>query len=447
MKILNLKTASLICLTALLAGCNKQANILDHVWTPPVKITDSIENLVGWVYLYKTQGTIMCLQPLENGATRCFFLTNNSWVESHFMSLPKGYDWGDLAIDQEGRTVMLPDGNIGNRQLVMKALLGTFAESGIRVVLETTWETDKKTLFEETNPNVQFGETNRYGRGSIYYGKGIISNSEIYLPYCASAVTVTSHTEHGPFNNGVFHSTNAGKTWQIERISDFDTWVPAICKTKDYYYYFGCQYNYWFSRKPAEGGKWDAPKEMTKTFTRSNWRGSYIALAERDAVYACWMDCRHNMWRFNIDGPPIENNDIFYCHRKDSDSGWSKDVILSKGLLYSYPPSMSVEGDTIVVAWSGISSAGKHHDQYDPNDIYYVTSKDGGKTWLEPLKVTDQAKDGVVSGRPQVMLLNGVIHLFYIQGKIEKAEPLSPGLTKLNGVPWPIYYTQRPFPN
>ena len=152
------------------------------------------------------------------------------------------------------------------------------------------------------------------------------------------------------------------------------------------------------------------------------------------------------MRRFNVDGSNIENDDIVYCHRKDADSGWSKDVNLSEGLLYSYSPSMSAEGSNIVVAWAGIRSAGKHHNEYEPNDIYYVTSKDGGETWTKPLMVTDRAKDGIVSGKPQVMLLNGVIRLFYIQGILEKPEQLSPGLTRLKQAPWPIYYTQCPFP-
>ena len=81
-----------------------------------------------------------------------------------------------------------------------------------------------------------------------------------------------------------------------------------------------------------------------------------------------------------------------------------------------------------------------------PNDIYYVTSKDSGKTWAKPLKITDRANDGIASGEPRVLLFNGVIHLFYIQGKRE-SQQLSPGLTKLNQPPWPIYYTQRPFPD
>jgi translation initiation factor IF-1 len=107
---------------------------------------------------------------------------------------------------------------------------------------------------------------------------------------------------------------------------------------------------------------------------------------------------------------------------------------------------MSVAGDKIVVAWAGVQTAKDWHTDFDPNDIYYITSNDGGKTWAKPLRVTDNIKAGITAGDPRVMLLNGVIHLFYIQGKMNLKE-LSPGLTKLNQPPWPIYYTQRPFPN
>jgi len=236
----------------------------------------------------------------------------------------------------------------------------------------------------------------------------------------------------------------------MERISDFEATDPMVCKTKNCYYYFATRglgegYGLWFSRNPVEGGPWENPGELTKTYATTY--GRYAAVAEDDVIHACWMDCRNDMRRFNVDGPNIENDDIVYRHLKDSDSSWSKESKLAEGLLYSYPPSMSVEGKDIVVAWAGIRSAGKHHNEYDPNDIYYVTSKDGGETWTKPFMVTDRAKEGITSGKPQVMLLNGVVHLFYIQGALEKPKQISPGLTKLQQGPWPIYYQHRPFPN
>jgi hypothetical protein len=194
------------------------------------------------------------------------------------------------------------------------------------------------------------------------------------------------------------------------------------------------------------GDPWDAPETITKTYCDSALSWKYVTAAENDKIHLCWLDRRHEKTRLNLEDPARRNYEVAYCQRKDSDNDWSKDIILSKGLFYSYSPTMSVEGEKIVIAWAGIQAAEDWHNEDNPNDIYYVTSKDGGKTWTKPLMVTDKAKDGVTSGKPQVMLFKGVIHLFYIQGKRE-SQQLSPGLTKLNQPPWPIYYTQRPFPN
>jgi hypothetical protein len=208
-------------------------------------------------------------------------------------------------------------------------------------------------------------------------------------------------------------------------------------------YYFGGAL--WFSRKQNTGGQWENAQTIADTFAVVH--GRFAVAGEGDTAHICWMDRRHNKWRFNFDGPRIENNDLYYRRRNDSDRDWSKEILLSKGLLYSYAPSISAEGDHVVVAWAGIRTAGKQHSDMGPNDIYYVTSKDGGKTWTDPLKVTDAAKDGVTSGMPQVALLNGTIHLLYTQGKRSSSPELSPGLTRIGGDPWPIYYTHRPFPD
>jgi hypothetical protein len=170
------------------------------------------------------------------------------------------------------------------------------------------------------------------------------------------------------------------------------------------------------------------------------------AVAEGDTIHVCWLDRRHEKKRLNPFNPLRKNYEVAYSHRKDSDAQWSKDVILSKGLLYAYEPVMSAEGEKIVVAWSGVQQDKDGHDSNWPNDIYYATSKDGGNTWAKPMKVTDGFKDGLTAGKTQVALLNGVIHLFYIQGKLNYQE-VSSGAAKLNQPPWPSYYTQRPFPD
>jgi hypothetical protein len=235
----------------------------------------------------------------------------------------------------------------------------------------------------------------------------------------------------------------------MERISDSQAFLPSICRSKGYYYYFaaspspkkGQGFELCFARKPVTDSSWEEPKAVTKFFDNL-----YVAASQDDTIHLCWLDARHEKRTGNAVYPHEGNYEVAYSQRKDSDNSWSKEIILSEGLLFTFSPSMSVEGDKIVIAWAGIQRAGVWHTPFDPNDIYYVTSKDGGKTWTEPLRVTDNIKVGVTAGDPQVVLLNGKIHLTYIQGKMNLKQE-SPGLTKLNQPPWPIYYMQRPFPD
>ena len=177
----------------------------------------------------------------------------------------------------------------------------------------------------------------------------------------------------GLFNNGIFYSSDSGMTWQMEKIASFVAWLPSVVKTKNYYYYLAVknfQRDLWFARKPVEGNSWGSPNVVTKTFCDSALSWKYVAEPQDDTVNLCWLDQRHEKMRLNFEAPTRENYEIAYCQRKDADANWSKDIILSKGMLYSYSPTMSVEGDKIVVAWSGVQTATDWHAPYSPNDIY-----------------------------------------------------------------------------
>ena len=53
---------------------------------------------------------------------------------------------------------------------------------------------------------------------------------------------------------------------------------------------------------------------------------------------------------------------------------------------------MSVEGNNVVVAWAGAKSDTKGRNEWNPSDIYYIASKDGGNTWSAIMQVTDGFK-------------------------------------------------------
>lgn len=431
-------------------GCGKKPDQLDQSWMAPVAVAASSAGLAGWFYLDKCDAGIIGLKPQRGGPPQCVLLNKgaSSWSEAVLTSVPPDFP-PYAAIDPQSTRILLADGYAENEQLVMKALMGTTANlGGLGDVTKKQWITAKKSLIGETGSDVRM--TFPGMREGLGLGPGILSGPLAFIPYAFHGRTFFGNSSsNGPFANGVFYSTDAGKTWQMEKIADFESLAPEMCRTKGHYYYVGIRYpiighGVWASRKPVSGSGWEEPGKVAESF--ANVYGRFAVAGEGDTAHICWMDRRHNKMRFNLTGPPIENNDIYYRRRKDSDPEWGKELHLSKGLLYCYAPTIAAEGDNVVVAWAGIRTADKSHTYMDPNDIYYVTSKDGGQTWTKPLKVTDGAKDGLAAGMPQVALLGGTIHLLYTQGKQAAAKELSPGLTRSGGEPWPIYHTHRQFP-
>jgi hypothetical protein len=419
-------------------------------WSQPVKVTDSKDSLVGGVILHQWHGSLVAFQGHDDLSARGFLMESNmSWKEVSLTGVPREYRWSRPTFDDASESVFFQQGYLENERLFMSVLVGRcFANANVGDVTEIKWTADKNALFGTTGTNIEFGRQG--GREPLYFDQGVFVGRDRYITYCLNAVRHQGNTffsDEGPFSDGVFHSDDSGKTWQIERISDQQLFGPLLCKSEMFCYYFATRVvmdsgrQLWFSRKPVAGGTWTDLNPATKTVANA-----FVALAEGDAIHLCWLDRRHEKTRLNPVYPDRGNFEVAYGQMSDSDSKWSKDVILSKGLLYSFSPSMAVEGQKLVIVWSGIETAPDWHTSNGPNDIYYVTSKDGGKTWSKMLKVTNEAKDGITSGMPQVALLNGVIHLLYIQGK-NNLQQTSPGLTKLNQPPWPIYHVQRPFPD
>ena len=71
----------------------------------------------------------------------------------------------------------------------------------------------------------------------------------MYLPYCVNSETYHGkiiYGDEGPFNNGVFYSTDSGVTWQMEQISaDYEGVEPKMAVQNGVIHLFYAQ------------GKWD----------------------------------------------------------------------------------------------------------------------------------------------------------------------------------------------
>jgi hypothetical protein len=449
----------LIWVVVFLVGRIKWPIQLDQGWSPQVTISSTQSALDGSLNVCKWHGKIIFLSSQHDWGTHsstCSLMirnndASNSWTQLPVLSVPGAWSAYFPAFDQVGDKIMFEGGYIESNKLQMSATFArTTANNGIQVESERKWMANKSDLFGTDRQNVRLTEWDKPGeRTWLLLGAGIINDSELYFPSCMEGFTTDAKEvaiARGPNWNGVFHSKDFGKTWQLEQVSDSDSFNPSVCRTEGNYYYLAngivgnrTAWALWFSRKSAEGNSWDAPKAVTRTVP-IGVDERYSAVAEGDTIHVCWLDNRHEIkYWLSLARSGRGNYEVAYCRRKDSDASWRKAIILSRGVMFAYSPSMSVEGDKIVVAWAGAQTAHAWPFEGDPSDIYYATSKDGGKTWSKPLQVTDHAKDGITSGSARVALQNGVIHLFYAQGKFNRATQVN----QQGG--WPVYYQQRPF--
>jgi hypothetical protein len=457
-----MKGSHALFLTILLisCGCTKLSPpvAVDAVnWSKSEVVSQSADSLISSFMLYKWNKSLIALNN-DAGQLVIYFLQDGgtTWKEKINSNPAIGNKPGCTLLDCDpvaNRFISVRGTILGDTMEVIFSSGSISSDGSILVAMKPVWRADKTVLFGKTGSNVTLWSHNNRPITPVYTW-GTFSDSVIYIPYSIHGETRRDRaviTAEGPFDNGAFCSLDGGETWQREHISSSYSYAPHICKTKSYYYYIADTYadhnELWYSRKPVPGGTWSKQATINKSSVILGGMITSRVTGDGDNVHICWLDQRHTKESLLSIDAYHGNYEVVYRHCKDSDGNWGKEIILSEGLKYAYCPVVSVEGDKIVVAWAGAQSAPDGHAEKDPNDIYYVTSKDGGETWAKPLKATDGAKDGITSGKPQVMLLNGVIHLFYIQGTLEKPEQISPGLTKLNQPPWPIYYTQRQFPD
>lgn len=434
------------------SSCGRQNVAFDRQWASPTTVAES-ESGLDYTHLLRWQESMLFVRGDQYFLFNRQNSPNGDWRRVVLNGVPeKGYLIGLPGLDRGSNGVFYSGGIMEHDQLVMSVLLGNMNTTRVQIVTETRWTIGKPVLFGPTGPSVRLNNPGR--QRWPYLGAGVMRGSDLLLPYCLSAISVTTHTEEGPFNNGIFHSVDAGKTWRMERISTNQAFHPAAVRSAGYYQYFvaslaakrGAGFELVSSRKAVEGGTWTPAKAITSHLCIKGLDPAYSVVSDGQTTHLCWLDRRNEKRRLNPMNPQRENYEIAYSCRKDSDADWQKGVIVSKGVFYSYTPSISVESNRIVVVWSGSDNDEDLHGEHSPNDVFYATSKDGGNTWMQPVKVTNSATNGITSGRPQVMLLNGTIHLFYIQGQ-RQTEEISPGLTKLNQPPWPIIYQWRDFPN
>lgn len=445
---MNLLFATFLAVLLVGFGCSKPVVVDSANWSKPQVVSQSSDSLSASFFLYNWNGSLVALGG-DAGSFAIHFLREDGagWRTIHTDNL------GCIPMDCDPVTpkVVVTRGVLRPDKIEMSFAYFQLGLDGTLQNQTTNYLTfDCAKFFQTKNPNVRFPASKKlYAQP---FAGGVIRGAEIYVPYSMYAVTLHGKGfsfGDGPAVCGVFTTRNSSASWVCETVAKEDWFIPSVHKTLAHLYFLGGDTKLQklkFSRKTAASDSWEAPQIIENAQCPSGVNLYYQAVAVDECVHLVWLDRRHEKKRLNPVYPNRENYEVAYCYRKDSDATWSKDVILSDGLLYAYAPSISAEGDNVVVAWAGVQNDKDGRNEFNPSDIFYVTSRDGGKTWTKPIRVTDSFKDGFTSGRPRVALHKGGIHLFYIQGKLDYKK-VSTGMVKLNQPPWPIYYQQRPFPN
>jgi BNR repeat-like domain len=121
-----------------------------------------------------------------------------------------------------------------------------------------------------------------------------------------------------------------------------------------------------YTMSTDDGATWSSPKDISNTPGISTH--STIATEKTGAVDVIWSD----------NSEDVDNPDIFFARSIDQGSTWSKPMDISHTPGISTEPALAVGPDnSIHVVWSDTSKGEKN------KDIFYVSSKDGGRKWAK----------------------------------------------------------------
>ncbi|MEE9586181.1 MAG: sialidase family protein, partial [Nitrososphaerales archaeon] len=87
-------------------------------------------------------------------------------------------------------------------------------------------------------------------------------------------------------------------------------------------------------------------------------------------------------------GKPVDDGDVYYVRSEDGGRSWTRPTRVNDDITntFQFFPAVSVDPKGVVHVMWGDFRDDKSEKRYN---IYYSTSEDGGKTWLENSRVTD----------------------------------------------------------
>ena len=437
-------------LVPLVTSCGRQQQLeFDAAWSPPETFPAS-----GWALVAKMNDAPVCIDGNDY-----YFLdaAGSNWTKKTFpatvdvaQSRPQPDPASSRFILHDGRAGF---GNVRDGQLQAQIVCCSLdPRSGITTVFDRRLTLDTEELLGTNRTptcDIHFPvELKQYGPPRIvpaegWLGGSLILGSKVFVAYSVGCNSVYGSNmvvlSTGPNQAGLLCGNGDGSSWTKLKLLDFDTsWHDVFATSENLYFVAGrgrgLEKNLLPGLRSVRLPRSTKAQPITEIVAVHFYpdSGNYSAVTEGDSIHLAWLDSRHERdhpIRSMLTGTPsLEHNwELFYRSRKDSAAVWTKEILLSKGLDFTFDPDMAAEGENIVVVWAGYARDERRAvPSLHPSDIYYTVSLDGGKTWKPAARVTDHAKSGVVSARPQVILYKGVIHLFYESGNYNYQRRLFP---------------------
>jgi hypothetical protein len=153
----------------------------------------------------------------------------------------------------------------------------------------------------------------------------------------------------------------------------------------------GGGYELYYKRSTDGGLTWETELRLTNAPLFSG----YASLAvSGNIVHLTWYDER--------DG----NYEVYYKRSTDGGLNWEADTRLTNNPGYSWSPSISVSGNLVHVVW--------FNDLSGNEEIYYKRSTDGGFTWEEEIRLTN---DPAFSDNTSIAVSGNDVHVVWMDNR------------------------------
>jgi hypothetical protein len=187
------------------------------------------------------------------------------------------------------------------------------------------------------------------------------------------------------FNNGDVHvfytkSADAGLTWQdqvaLTNTPEAQDHYPAIAAVNDRVFVAWCRYYQYdeaiYVKASFDSGASWKPDVRVSEYSPASFQEFPAIGSNGTQVHVVWGD----------------SQGIQYSQSEDSGITWSNLIPLTNTTRQYLAPRISVVNSHIQIVSAAISTVGTPPDIKIDSQVYYVSSSDGGQSWIKPLSLT-----------------------------------------------------------